>query len=250
MPLFLERLSVFSRRVSVEIKNKSKLLAAIPVSIVIASLLPIHSESIQKIEPLGHSNVVLSTALASAVTLKSDLPKIVPGESKINRENRLKEEAAAKKAAEKAAQIAAVQASQKATEVNRETVSRGVRITYSDPVNFNDIYQRAGSMFGVNPILLKAVHTVETGASGSTSRSSYAGAVGPMQFLPSTFYHYGVDGNGDGRADITNVSDAIFTAAKYLKACGYPDVRKALWGYNPSASYYNKVMGIAYSFGM
>jgi membrane-bound lytic murein transglycosylase B len=71
-----------------------------------------------------------------------------------------------------------------------------------------------------------------------------------MQFLPSTWKHYGVDGNGDGVADITNVNDAIFSAANYLKACGYPNIKSALWGYNPSTRYYTKVMTKAQSFGL
>jgi len=120
---------------------------------------------------------------------------------------------------------------------------------YNDPANFDEIYQRAQSVYGVNWKILKAIHYVETGCSGSTSKRSYAGAVGPMQFLLSTWRSYGVDGNGDGEADITNVEDAIFTAARYLFACGYPNVKRALWGYNPSTSYYNKVMEVAYSIG-
>ena len=129
-----------------------------------------------------------------------------------------------------------------------ETLAREYRV-YSDPVNFDSIYQNAGAAYGVDPSIIKAIHIVETGASGSTYRSNASGATGPMQFLPSTWRRHGVDGDGDGQADIGNVTDAIFSAAKYLKDCGYPNLKKALWGYNPSNSYYNKVLGIATSFG-
>ena len=47
-----------------------------------------------------------------------------------------------------------------------------------------------------------------------------AGAVGWMQFLPSTWKEWGVDANGDGVADPYNPVDAIFTAARYLHAAG------------------------------
>ena len=44
--------------------------------------------------------------------------------------------------------------------------------------------------------------------------------MGPMQFLPSTFAHYAVDGDHDGLLDIMSPGDAIFTAARYLCANG------------------------------
>lgn len=162
---------------------------------------------------------------------------ITPGESKIERESR--------EAAEAKAQAAALKA-----KAQRETISRERRV-YADPSDFNTIYQGAEARYGVNAIILRAIHIAETGGSGSTNRvnTSGSGAQGPMQFLPSTWRRHAVDGNNDGISDINNVSDAIYTAAAYLKACGYPDVKKALWGYNPSSSYYNKVMGIARSLG-
>lgn len=182
------------------------------------------------------TNVKLDTSSHAVLSDSSKISEIKPGESKIGREAREKAEVEAK---------AKIEAAKK----NRDSVSRERRV-YSDPSNFGEIYSQAEAQFGVDARLLRAVHQVETGGSGSTSRASYMGAQGPMQFLPSTFRRYGVDGNGDGVIDINNVNDAIFSAAKYLKACGYPDVKKALWGYNPSSSYYNKVMKYAHSYGM
>ncbi len=175
----------------------------------------------------------------NVVELTAEKAKIIPGESAVLRQ--IREEAEAKAQAEAEARAAEESAS-------RNVVSRE-RHVYSDPANFDSIYQRAESAFGVDARLLKAIHYVETGCSGSTAKSSYAGAVGPMQFLPSTFRVYGTDGNGDGIADITNVEDAIFTAARYLVACGYPNVKSALYGYNPSYSYYAKVLDVASSLG-
>ncbi len=50
--------------------------------------------------------------------------------------------------------------------------------------------------------------------------SYYAMAVGPMQFLPSTWAVYGADGNGDGKKDPNNIFDAALAAADYLCAGG------------------------------
>lgn len=185
------------------------------------------------------AQIMLSTKDANLFADQGNLIQIVPGESVSQKEERAKAEVVAKAAQDA---IAAALAKQ------RNTVAREYRI-YADPTSFNDIYASAGSQFGVDPAILKAIHVAETGASGSTMRSNPSGATGPMQFLPSTFRRHAVDGNGDGVKDIGNVQDAIYTAAAYLRACGYPNVKKALWGYNPSASYYNHVLNIARSFG-
>ncbi len=233
--------------------SKKQLVAKRVASIVFVSAMlpltispiatPLISEGKNSYEP----NLRLDITSSQLVGEKREIPVIVPGESLADKQAR---EAAEKAAAEaKAASLAKAKADAEAA-AQRNTVSRERRV-YSDPSNFDEIYQRASwSVGGLDPRLLKAIHQVETGGSGSTSRTSYAGAQGPMQFLPSTWSRYGVDGNGDGVADINNVEDAIFTAAKYLKACGYPDIKKALWGYNPSTAYYNKVISIAHSYGM
>ncbi len=184
------------------------------------------------------SAIIFRTTEVKAVEVKKITPEIIPGESLTQKEAREKAEA---EAAEKAKALA---------EAKKRKVTSYVTRVYADPVNFDSIYQSAGATFGVDPSLLKAIHCVETGCSGSTSRANVSGATGPMQFLHSTFNRHGVDGNNDGIKDINNVEDAIYSAAAYLKACGYPDVKKALWGYNPSSSYYNKVINIAQSFGM
>lgn len=100
---------------------------------------------------------------------------------------------------------------------------------------------------GLDPTVLAAIHTIET-RKGKDHRVSSAGAVGPMQFLPSTWSHYGIDGNGDGRADIRNFSDALFSAAGLLCANGGGDVHHlpgAIWNYNHSQGYVADVLGLA-----
>ena len=65
-------------------------------------------------------------------------------------------------------------------------------------------------------------------------RSSWAGATGLTQFLPSEFYKHGVDFDGDGRVDIWHsVPDALASAAQQLVNKGWqPGVR---WAYEVRA---------------
>ena len=121
-----------------------------------------------------------------------------------------------------------------------------------DPSYFRGLYQRAGAAYNVPWQLIEAVHYVETGASDSTNESSYAGATGPMQFMPGTWRAYGVDANGDGVAQITNVEDAVFGAANLLAQGGAAegDYQSALFNYNHAQWYVDKVLGIARDAGM
>ena len=100
--------------------------------------------------------------------------------------------------------------------------------------------------------LLAAVHKVETNQSGNTSETSYAGATGPMQFMPSTFARYAMDGNGDGRADIDNVADAVMTAGHFLAVAGAArgDYVDALYAYNHSDDYVSEVTAIYTRLGL
>ncbi len=81
------------------------------------------------------------------------------------------------------------------------------------------IYQAAGIEYQVPWQVLAAINEIETDYGRNLSVSS-AGAVGWMQFLPSTWKRWAVDANGDGIADPYNPVDAIFTAARYLHAAG------------------------------
>src|SRR5215468_1510663 len=53
-------------------------------------------------------------------------------------------------------------------------------------------------------------------------RGSWAGAMGNMQFMPSTFMKWGVDRTGDGRIDLWNsLPDAFASAANFLRGIGW-----------------------------
>lgn len=67
-------------------------------------------------------------------------------------------------------------------------------------------------------------------------------AVGPMQFIPSTWKHYGADGNKDGVASPHNIHDAALAAGRYLCSGGLDlhtpsDLHAAVFRYNHSLSY-------------
>lgn len=222
--------------------------AAIMLPAMIVPAVP--QTALNESEKTYSTSVEINTAISTVVVLDKKVSAIMPGESKVNREAREKAEADAKAIAE--AKAAADAKAKLAIASARNTVTRENRV-YNDPSNFDELYQRASwSVGGLDPRILHAIHQLETGCSGSTglTNRSGSGAQGPMQFLPSTWRNHAVDGNGDGITDINNVEDAVYTAAAYLKACGYPDIQKALWGYNPSTSYYNRVMSLVHSYGM
>ena len=99
--------------------------------------------------------------------------------------------------------------------------------------------------FGKDWYILAAVGKVETNH-GENMGPSSAGAMGPMQFMPSTWESSGVDGNGDGVANVMDPEDAIPAAAKYLKTGGAPkDWYAALYSYNHADWYVKKVLGVA-----
>jgi membrane-bound lytic murein transglycosylase B len=74
-------------------------------------------------------------------------------------------------------------------------------------------------------------------------------AVGPLQFLPSTWASWGADGNGDGVASPAQIDDAALAAARYLCASGAmtnaAGWRAAVFSYNQSNAYVNEVAAIA-----
>jgi membrane-bound lytic murein transglycosylase B len=75
----------------------------------------------------------------------------------------------------------------------------------------------------------------------------YDRAVGPMQFIPSTWTGYGVDGNGDGVADPFNIFDAAAASASYLCAAGgdlttLAGQLRAVRAYNDSDAYITLVL--------
>ncbi|MER5257860.1 lytic murein transglycosylase [Streptomyces sp. NPDC002855] len=77
--------------------------------------------------------------------------------------------------------------------------------------------------------------------------ATYDRAVGPMQFIPSTWARWGADGNEDGRADPNNIHDAALAAGRYLCAgdrnlADKEDLDRAILSYNHSSAYLRTVL--------
>ncbi|ANJ25970.1 lytic transglycosylase domain-containing protein [Agromyces aureus] len=77
-------------------------------------------------------------------------------------------------------------------------------------------------------------------------------AVGPMQFIPSTWAEWGSDGNGDGMMDPNQIDDAALTTATYLCASGPMTTpagwRAAIYSYNHDNDYVDKVAKVAQGY--
>jgi hypothetical protein len=110
------------------------------------------------------------------------------------------------------------------------------------------IYQAAGAQYDIHWEILAAINEAET-AFGTNLRESSAGAIGWMQFLPSTWHRYGVDADGDGNRDPWDPVDAIFAAARYLHASGAEtSLPQAIWAYNHAGWYVDQVIDRARTF--
>ncbi|MCK2217568.1 lytic transglycosylase domain-containing protein [Actinomadura sp. ATCC 31491] len=142
---------------------------------------------------------------------------------------------------------AAARTPKQQTATGRQSTPRNVAV--GRPASYLDLYKLSAARCpGLSWTVLAAIGQVESGH-GRNNGPSSAGALGPMQFMPATWKHYGVDGDGDGKADIWSPYDAVPAAAGYLCANGAgkggEKLRKAIWFYNHSWDYVNKVMGIA-----
>ena len=109
----------------------------------------------------------------------------------------------------------------------------------------------ASTCRGLPWTVLAAIGTVETGNGANTSTSS-KGAMGPMQFMWSTFVAYAVDGDGDGVANIQDPADAIYSAARYLCAWGAglggQSLYAAIFAYNHADWYVREVIQLAIAY--
>ncbi|MCB5292443.1 lytic transglycosylase domain-containing protein [Arthrobacter sp. SO3] len=113
--------------------------------------------------------------------------------------------------------------------------------------------QASGPILGpsLNGAGFAAIADTDAGALDGDARWDHA--VGPMQFIPSTWQLVGQDGNGDGTADPFNIDDAALSAATYLcargrdltTAQGWTD---AIYSYNQSDPYIRQVRAQATAY--
>jgi murein DD-endopeptidase MepM/ murein hydrolase activator NlpD len=107
------------------------------------------------------------------------------------------------------------------------------------------LWNDAGAAYGVPWQVLAAVNEIESNF-GQNMGPSSAGAIGWMQFLPSTWLRWGVDADGDGVANPWNAADAIYSAARYLAAAGgRTDIARGLFAYNHAHWYVEDVLELA-----
>jgi hypothetical protein len=119
------------------------------------------------------------------------------------------------------------------------------------PTTYLALYQESAARYcpGLSWTVLAAIGEVESG-DGANMGPSTAGALGPMQFLPSTWRTWGIDGFGDtGPPDIMNPFDAVPSAAAYLCASGAASggsaLYQAIFQYNHADWYVSEVLAIA-----
>jgi Transglycosylase SLT domain len=104
------------------------------------------------------------------------------------------------------------------------------------------IYKKAAAKFHIPWTVLAAINSVETDY-GRNLNTSSAGAIGWMQFMPSTWAQYGMAIAHSGPPNPYNPADAIYSAARYLAANGgAKDISQAIFAYNHAQWYVDEVM--------
>jgi hypothetical protein len=119
------------------------------------------------------------------------------------------------------------------------------------PTNYLMLYQESAARYcpGMSWTVLAAIGEIESN-NGQNMGPSSAGALGPMQFLPSTWATWGTDGFGDtGPPNIWNPYDAVPSAARMLCADGAAQGGQSLWNaifdYNHASWYVDEVLALA-----
>jgi len=119
------------------------------------------------------------------------------------------------------------------------------------PTSYLELFQESAAQYcpGLSWTVLAAIAQIES-ADGQNMGPSTAGALGPMQFLPSTWKIWGITGFGDtGKPDIMNPFDAVPSAARLLcadgAATGGDGLRRAIFDYNHANWYVDEVLTLA-----
>ena len=118
--------------------------------------------------------------------------------------------------------------------------------------NYLQLFQAAAATYcpSLSWTVLAAIGQIES-ADGRNVGPSSAGALGPMQFLPSTWAEWGIDGFGpSGPPDVMNAFDAVPSAARMLCADGAQagtetGLRQAIFAYNHADWYVTDVLTLA-----
>jgi murein DD-endopeptidase MepM/ murein hydrolase activator NlpD len=107
------------------------------------------------------------------------------------------------------------------------------------------LWRAAGATYRIPWPVLGAINSIESGFGRNMGPSS-AGALGWMQFMPSTWERWGLDADGDGTASPWSPEDAVYSAARYLAAAGAErDLPRAVFAYNHAWWYVEQVLRLA-----
>jgi len=112
------------------------------------------------------------------------------------------------------------------------------------------VFENRRSAWAENEWITLIMLSRERGFDPLAIKGSWAGAFGLCQFVPSAYVNYAVDGNGDGRIDLFNVTDALVSIGSYLRGNGWEEgdlakKRKAIYAYNHCDNYVNAVLAYA-----
>jgi hypothetical protein len=121
----------------------------------------------------------------------------------------------------------------------------------TQPTSYIQLFKASAADYcpGLSWTVLAAIGQIESG-DGANEGPSTAGALGPMQFLPSTWAQWGIDAFGQtGPPNVMNPYDAVPSAAKLLcadgAATGGSGLRNAIFDYNHADWYVNEVLALA-----
>jgi Transglycosylase SLT domain len=119
------------------------------------------------------------------------------------------------------------------------------------PTSYLQLFKASAALYcpGLSWTVLASIGQIES-ADGTNVGPSTAGALGPMQFLPTTWAVWGIDGFGyAGTPDVMNPYDAVPSAARLLcadgAAAGGQALRKAVFDYNHAWWYVDEVLSLA-----
>jgi hypothetical protein len=121
------------------------------------------------------------------------------------------------------------------------------------PSTYLQLFRASAARYcpGLSWTVLAAIGQIESG-DGSNMGPSSAGALGPMQFLPSTWQEWGITAFGEtGSPNIMDPFDAVPAAARLLCAAGAGSaggLRGAIFAYNHATWYVNEVLGLAQEY--
>jgi Transglycosylase SLT domain len=128
------------------------------------------------------------------------------------------------------------------------------QMTTSRPSNYLELFQESARLYcpGLSWTVLAAIGQIESGDRANPGVSS-AGALGPMQFLSSTWARWGITAFGEtGPPNIMDPYDAVPSAARYLcsygAAQGGAALSRAIFGYNHAAWYVAEVLALAHEY--